>query len=70
MPCETLALPAEGGLRPEVWMLLPNARMSAGGTLSHKISQKCAPVRSESVLQEENDSAQANASSQQVVEVC
>lgn len=44
--------------------------MSAGGTLSHKISQNCAPVRSESVLQEENDSAQANASSQQVVEVC
>ena len=26
MLCETLALPAEGGLRLEVWMLLPNAR--------------------------------------------
>ena len=44
--------------------------MSAGGTLGHKISQERVPVRSESVLQEEHDSAQANASSQQVVEVC
>ena len=44
--------------------------MSAGGTLGHKISQECAPVRSESVLQEKHNSAQVNASSQQVVEVC